>query len=368
MNAWPTRLGRGLVLEVYSESMLAELAVLFVAQVSQPQLDFRMGNEQAAQAPERRNPGLRIDALERRKVGRARASAASAAAAAAAAAARATRRPVLRHRLHVPKATRDKCGLSRLRPKTRGAVPSFSQLVCTSERRAIQYDAAWMIHNTNETWKLERMNFARLSWRPQLVEAVNLFTDGLGLVRRSNLSSYLPTPFCIEKAGNVGAAIAHISLWQRLLAENLCGALVFEDNVIFRDDSMARVNATLWGVPMADFVNFAVLRPRGSLHSATNGVHRYVVAKLHEPMPNVWLSSYFVSRRGAERLLVHFAQNRLNFNNLEIDREVSRFLSSNASNQAFFTEPAVFGHEETSHDMRRSMNGRSVNRAHFIIK
>ena len=219
------------------------------------------------------------------------------------------------------------------------------------------FEISWMIHDRADGWKLDRMDFGHLAWTPHLVDSVDLQTEAGRQVLRDH-QGYLHEPPKITRAGNLGAALAHIRLWVRLVQQQGGrGALLFEDNVLFHPDSLHRVNATLARVPDADFVNFAVLRPTGTVVDAAMGLHRYVVnPRMREPIANVWQSSYYLSRAGAQLLLRHLAARRLDFNHRIIDREVSRFWSSNASLAAYFVHPSVFGHRETTKDLRKRRN------------
>ena len=174
------------------------------------------------------------------------------------------------------------------------------------------YEVSWMIHHPTEAWKLARMNFSGLSWKPHLVDSVDLQTDAGRQVLR-DLEAYLAPSIKTTLAGNLGAALAHIRLWKRLIdGTDTKAALIFEDNVLFHSNSLSRVNASLAMLPNAEFVNFAVLRPKGSVLYAKEGIPRYVVnPRMHEPISNVWQSSYYISRTGAQRLLGYLAPHRL---------------------------------------------------------
>ena len=159
------------------------------------------------------------------------------------------------------------------------------------------------------------------------------------------------------------ASCTRPATWARLSLTFDCGtlvsgahntALIFEDNVLFKSDSLARVNATIARIPEVGFINFAVLRPRGYVHDAKTNIYRYIRAQyLSEPVPNVWMSSYFISKSFAEKMLKYFEARRFNFNTLIIDREVSRYISMRGFNASFYVHPGVFGHMESSRDMRK---------------
>lgn len=220
------------------------------------------------------------------------------------------------------------------------------------------FDDALMIHMPGDTWKLSRMSYDSLPFKPLLWNGVDLRTQmGMDVLRTCKS---LVANVNITKMGNFGAALSHIAIWNHLAQTNR-SALVFEDNAIFLPNSMERVNATLGALPGADFVNFAVLRPSGT--KLTHPPDTYSVPKpvrLKEPLPNVWHSSYYISARGATRILEHLRRKRTNFNKQIIDRVTTMFWSSSADNRAYIVNPAAFGHKETSRDSRKRLNSLSA--------
>ena len=211
-----------------------------------------------------------------------------------------------------------------------------------------------MIHMPGDTWKLKRMSYDALAFQPPIWEGVDLRTERGKSVLKT-CSNYVAN-VNITKRGNFGAALSHIAIWDHL-ARTSRSALVFEDNALFLPDSMKRVNDTLKALPNADFVNFAVLRPSGTkLNHPPNTYSVPKPVRLKEPLPNVWHSSYYISVRGAKRILHHLWSRKPDFNREIIDRVATSFWSSSVKNRAYIVNPAVFGHKETAGDSRKILN------------
>lgn len=154
--------------------------------------------------------------------------------------------------------------------------------------------------------------------------------------------------------GNLGAALSHISIWKHL-AKTSRSALIFEDNALFRADSMQKVNKSIRMFPKADFINFAVLRPRG-IRCTDNICLVRTPERLHEPFPNVWHSSYFISSRGAAHILDFFAHQKYDFNTKVIDWMASLFWSMSNRTAAYIASQPFFGHVQSPQDSRSKLN------------
>jgi GR25 family glycosyltransferase involved in LPS biosynthesis len=164
--------------------------------------------------------------------------------------------------------------------------------------------------------------------------------------------------------GNVGAALAHITLWehivQRLNPNDI--VLVMEDNVLFMPSSLTGTCDAIAAVDDFDYLALAVLRPLGTPVTPDLGIRQ--VNKEHLTdwlwMPNLWMSSYLVTGNGAAKLLNCLKREPQNYGaELRIiDRVVSQqCLSGDASIRAFIVDHSrFFGHTETHSDSRVKEN------------
>ncbi len=104
------------------------------------------------------------------------------------------------------------------------------------------------------------------------------------------------------KRGQLCATLSHISLWQKLLVSEYDGAIIFEDDIYISDpDSFRQV---LDEIPMHPGIDFLRIHQYKKFRDAiaANG-H----AGLFVDDPSLWgFAAYYLSRRGAEKLLRHF--------------------------------------------------------------
>lgn len=106
--------------------------------------------------------------------------------------------------------------------------------------------------------------------------------------------------------GNIGSALAHITLWEHIANDNSTKHhLVFEDNVLFKPNSEDFME-TVSKFPDYDFFNLCTLRPLG-LPTNTNGVLKITsddkVKNNSAKIPNVLFSSYMITPTGAQKIL-----------------------------------------------------------------
>ncbi|CAK0888099.1 unnamed protein product [Prorocentrum cordatum] len=131
-----------------------------------------------------------------------------------------------------------------------------------------------------------------------------------------------------------------------------------EDNVLFTPRSL---NGTCDAIAAAgdfDYLALAVKRPLGTPFRPDLGLREVKKARVTEPMPNVWMSSYLVTGNGAVKLLGCLKRQVQNYGSNIIDRVVSRqCLSGDESIKAFIVDhDRFFGHVETLGDTRIKQN------------
>jgi len=159
--------------------------------------------------------------------------------------------------------------------------------------------------------------------------------------------------------GNVGAALARITLWEHL-SQNDPDAitLIMEDNALFTEESLRGTCASIRAAGVFDFLNLSVLRPRGTLINAELGLRRVGKHPVVEMLPNVWLSSYLVTGHGASKILECFKRKPVDMGSHVIDRVlVQDCLHGDPKIDAFIVDHhRFFGHIETGGDGRKFYN------------
>jgi GR25 family glycosyltransferase involved in LPS biosynthesis len=189
--------------------------------------------------------------------------------------------------------------------------------------------------------------------------------DGIILREKQHLldwaieNKYTIEPKDPQKKGNIGSALAHITLWDEISKhDDNVYFLVFEDNVLATNKSwecIQKVKNLNY-----DFINMCVLRPKGNKTQIPN-ILAFDKKSVREPLPNVWLSSYLITPKGATLFLEELKKNQYDLSVNIIDRIVTRFLHSKDNNiKAYiFDNHNYFGHIETPNDTRRKENSGS---------
>lgn len=164
--------------------------------------------------------------------------------------------------------------------------------------------------------------------------------------------------------GNLGAALAHISLFEEIAKgppEDIF--LIFEDNALFKSESLSGTCQALSEVKKLDFdyLNLRVLRPLGENIKPEIGLLRIWKKKFVEPTPgsrNVWMSSYALTGRGAAKILKCLQRNRLDWHKTIIDAGISQACLSGDKEIAAYSinHDRYWGHVETKGDSRNKYN------------
>jgi GR25 family glycosyltransferase involved in LPS biosynthesis len=128
-------------------------------------------------------------------------------------------------------------------------------------------------------------------------------TDAIAQFLASNPAIHFSQKYLsVCKQGQLCATLSHISLWQKLLASDHDGALVFEDDIYISDpESFRQLLDELPAWPELDFLR--IHQYKKFRHAiATCGDDQLFVQD-----PSDWgFATYYISRPGAEKLLQRF--------------------------------------------------------------
>jgi hypothetical protein len=136
----------------------------------------------------------------------------------------------------------------------------------------------------------------------------------------------------LKFTGALGLALAHMKLWQHIVRRNLTAANIFEDDEVVYDAYASERARVLADLPSdTQFVNLNPSDPRGDpvpgadplLHKMVKGIPMW---------SNIWLSNYYVSRSGAEKLLKMNRRFDLgSYGNEQLDWHVVQLISRGCS-------------------------------------
>ena len=152
------------------------------------------------------------------------------------------------------------------------------------------------------------------------LDGVNLRKDNKPYLEAIKEGFHADVP--LTKLGYVGVGLAHLNAWKRVSKEKK-NAIIFEDDCKFKTNWHSNILTKLYTLynidPNFDLFLLNVLRSKG-IPIAKNILKIDNSKKEEEPCPNVWLSCYILTPKGAKKLLTLFQHIRPNFNTTQIDR------------------------------------------------
>ena len=158
--------------------------------------------------------------------------------------------------------------------------------------------------------------------------------------------------------GNIGSALAHLTLWDHIARQDdTRNFLVLEDNAIVTSKSVGAVRKLTR--LRYDMIYLVALRPKGKPTARSDLLQVTHDPRPREPLPNVWLSSYLLRPRGARQLLAYFKTHNFDISTVIVDRAVSRAIQSDPTGRMrvfVVNHSEFFGHVETKADTRRREN------------
>ena len=257
---------------------------------------------------------------------------------------------------------------------TRHEQLSSIQSRCAAGRYTLRRRAApavvskLMVHLQRDGWKLRRIQTsvfdAGLNWDSLKIGVWPgvILSETPEVLDWATTNQFIQRPHFPERLGNLGAALAHIQLWENIShrPENEM-VLVLEDNALFTRESIGALDH--FAAYSFDFLNLRVLRPEGT-HTDQPGVLRmpndvYPHENMFYWMPNLWLSSYLITPVGARRLLEELVRVRCDMSmwGFIIDRCVTVAIHSSSSYAGYVVDHArYFGHAESHGDSRNDFN------------
>ena len=145
---------------------------------------------------------------------------------------------------------------------------------------------------------------ARLEEFTKMMDAQGLpFERHVGPLIESKNVSILDATFNVYARGYVGVAMAHLTLWENIAHRNdEYYYIVFEDDEIIRENYKDNILSELKKVKEEfDFFNLNVMRPLGT--EIYSGILKVTHKKYGKKTPNIWLSNYIITSRGARKIL-----------------------------------------------------------------
>lgn len=110
--------------------------------------------------------------------------------------------------------------------------------------------------------------------------------------------------------GEIGCAISHVKVYEKILADNLPNAIIFEDDAVVSPDFVEIVKVALKKLPnKADLLLFDHGKAKVSPFYRSLPEHyrlaRYLVPSKNSQRGIFKATAYFITKRGCEKLLSH---------------------------------------------------------------
>lgn len=221
---------------------------------------------------------------------------------------------------------------------------------------------SFLINLPNDTWKKDRfdksMKDNQQSFEYKIWNGV-IVRENPQLLNWAIENNYTKIPSKPLLKGNIGAALAHITLWEHISKQSSnTNYLIFEDNALFTKQSLQGIQQ-LKDLNY-DFVNLSVLRPKGKKTHIKNllKLEKSNLNKLEKNLQNVWLSSYLISQKGATEILNGLKKSQFDISVDIIDRCLSKMFCWDILNIEgyIYNNLDYFGHIETKNDTRKKEN------------
>ena len=156
---------------------------------------------------------------------------------------------------------------------------------------------------------------ARLDKFTKMMAAQDLsFKRHVGPLIESDTASVLDTTFNVYARGYVGVAMAHLTLWEDIAHRNdEYYYIIFEDDEIIRENYKNNILHELKKTKERfDFFNLNAMRPLGT--EIYPGILKVTHKKYGKKTPNIWLSNYIITSKGAHKILSYLKKDIKNLN------------------------------------------------------
>ncbi len=141
------------------------------------------------------------------------------------------------------------------------------------------------------------------------------FERHVGPLLTENCVSFLDKTYKVHAKGYAGVAMAHLTLWEKVskLEDDTLLCNVFEDDELLKENYLQNLNAELEKIDEdIDFFNLNVIRPLGK--EIAPDVLKISDKKFGKKFPNIWLSNYIITPKGARKILSLLSENMKSLN------------------------------------------------------
>lgn len=213
---------------------------------------------------------------------------------------------------------------------------------------SLEKKKVYLINCKHDTWKIDRINKSKKEhsldypfsvWNCVLLnESYDPYYWALG--------KYCAPAKAPHMIGNIGSALAHITLWDHISNLPHDKYIIHEDNVIFTDKSH-KVHDLLKHISY-DFINMCTNNVDGVLHDSSKHIYKFKHNK-HlrrkgsiKTRKNILLSSYSITPVGATKMLEALQREQFDLSTDIIDQIVPTIMTLNENIKSFMIPNGVY--------------------------
>lgn len=188
-------------------------------------------------------------------------------------------------------------------------------------------------------------------WRGSIINCDN------DLKKYHNIYPFTRGTKKIVNKGNIGSGFAHLSLWNYCKTLNDNYFLIFEDNSVVNNEFLSHLKDILNKIKDFDYINLNALRPTGNSQDGIIFKHNYL-DKIDRPFPNVWMSSYLISKKFINNILNDFDSIDVNYEPIDwiLVKIINNLLKNKKINCYSILTNHLTTHKESSSDTRKLLN------------
>ena len=151
------------------------------------------------------------------------------------------------------------------------------------------------------------------------------FLRHVGPLIESKYIQFNNKSYRVYARGYVGVALAHLTLWEKIskMKDDIL-VNVFEDDEVIKENYEQNITHEINRIGASfDFFNLSVIRPMGK--EIQPGILKIDNKNIWFKDPNIWLSNYIITPKGAQKILSYF-NNEVHNINKNFDRVIVKIL------------------------------------------
>ena len=190
------------------------------------------------------------------------------------------------------------------------------------------------------------------------------FQRHVGPLIKSKYIQFNDKSYRVYARGYVGVALAHLTLWEKI--SNINDDIlvnVFEDDEIIKENYEQNITFEINRLGVSfDFFNLSVIRPMGI--EVQPGILKINDKNIWFKDPNIWLSNYLITPKGARKILSCFSNEVHNINK-NFDRVIVKILHKHCD---IIDSYVLESREKYSLHYEKESSKKDINQSNILFK